>query len=82
MKAKFFVALLTANVLMAAPLQAKFIGIAIGDPGELRSKIQARSTSGLSVAQYAIRHQPLKGNRAILTPRWRCPRRGSGGSPR
>ncbi len=32
MKAKFFAALLGASVLMAAPVQAKFIGIAIYDP--------------------------------------------------
>ena len=32
MKAKFFAALLGANVLMAAPVQAKFIGIPIYDP--------------------------------------------------
>jgi hypothetical protein len=32
MNAKFFVALFCASVLMAAPVQAKFIGIAIYDP--------------------------------------------------
>jgi hypothetical protein len=32
MNAKFFVALFGASVLMAAPVQAKFIGIAIYDP--------------------------------------------------
>jgi hypothetical protein len=32
MKAKFFAALLGASVLMAAPVQAKFIGMAIYDP--------------------------------------------------
>jgi hypothetical protein len=32
MNAKFFAALVGAGVLMAAPVQAKFIGIAIYDP--------------------------------------------------